>query len=70
MEWIQEHALILSAALLAVINILNAVSEHYSKKKPGLARALLLIAELLSVLPSKGSEEKVKLPGVSKPPAA
>jgi hypothetical protein len=53
-EWV-------SLALLVLISVFNALSEHYSTKQ-GVAKWLLCIAELLSILRSKGVDGLFKLP--------
>lgn len=63
MELISEHWASISLALLICVNVLNHVTEHYSERRPGLARLFLLLTEILSVVASKGAPKKWKLPG-------
>lgn len=49
-----------------LLSIANAVTKHYSEKK-GLVKFLYFVADLFSVLASKGSPTTLKLPGVPSP---
>jgi hypothetical protein len=60
---------VISAALLILISVCNALSAHYSTKT-GLVKALLFVAELLSFMRSRGVSGLLKLPLQSVPPGS
>lgn len=76
LTWLAEgtpprwQALAIVIALLlpgVLVSVANALTKHYSEKK-GLIRALYFLADLFSVLASKGSPATLKLPGKTSPP--
>lgn len=54
--------------LVFVASIINAFTEHYSKRKPGWFKGLMAAIERMSVLTSKDVEGKFKAPLQSKKP--
>ena len=67
MQWLSDHWPYISGLLLIAINVVNLYTKHYSHHK-GIAKALLFVAEMLSVLKSAGDSKNIfKLPGQSKP---
>lgn len=75
--WISDNWWLLSIALAALVSILNAASRHWSEHA-GLKRALLFVAEVLSILTSAGASTgagpgaaaRLKWPLTSVPPRA
>lgn len=50
-----------------LVSLANALTKHYSEKT-GIIRALYFLADLFSVLASKGSPVTLKMPGTVSPP--
>lgn len=62
MEWVAEHWGTIAAVLVFFVNVINGVTQHWTQHH-GAKRVLLWVAELLSVIASKGEPKRVKLPG-------
>lgn len=71
MNFLVDHWDIWLALIYAIINVVNAATEHYSKSD-GWKRALKFAVEIVSIVASRGEKSgpipganKLKVPGTS-----
>jgi hypothetical protein len=72
LEFLATNAAAITIALLVLASIANAATRHFSEHT-GAAKVLAFIAEMFSILASRGANingtpSKIKLPGQSVPP--
>lgn len=69
MDFIRDNWGIISLVSISLIQVANTITKHFSNYS-GLAKAMLVLTELLSFLTSKDVKDSVfKLPATSKKPS-
>lgn len=61
-QWVTDNWVVILAVLVALTNVLNAATNHWSNYS-GLKRFALFMSEVVSVLASKDSSKVLKVPG-------
>lgn len=70
MEWLKLNWWWVGLALVALASLLNSITSHWSLAQTRAGKVLLFVAEMLSVLRSRGVDAWGKLPLEDAPPPA